>query len=86
MRTVQRVIAASALGLPLLLAGPGMALASHHHDHHGAPQVNQNLQQKIKIGKIAVSGNNAKVNVTPENEQSASNTTNNTSSEEEGED
>jgi hypothetical protein len=86
MHKVQRLIAASALGLPLLLAGQGMALASHHHDHHGSPHVKQDLRQKIKIAPIAVSGNDAHVNVNHENNQAASATNNNTNAEEEGED
>ena len=35
MRTATRVIAATALGLPLLFGAPSMALASG--DHHGKP-------------------------------------------------
>lgn len=84
MRTVQRVIAASALGLPLLIAGQGMAMASHHHhEHHGSPHVKQHQQQVNKIAPIAVSGNDAYVVVKPENDQAASATNNNTSAEDE---
>lgn len=34
MRTSQRVVAVAALGLPLLLASPVMALAGGHHKPH----------------------------------------------------
>ncbi|GAA0525763.1 hypothetical protein GCM10011581_14100 [Saccharopolyspora subtropica] len=37
MRTAKRVIAATALGLPLLLGAPGMALADGDHHGHGKP-------------------------------------------------
>lgn len=81
MRTVQRVIVASALGLPLLVAGQGMALASHHHEHHGSPKATQHQQQVNKVAPVGISGNDASIVVKPENDQSTSATTNNTDTE-----
>jgi hypothetical protein len=37
MRSAKRFIAATALGLPLLLGAPGMALANDDHDSYGKP-------------------------------------------------
>lgn len=82
MRKVQRVIAATALGLPLLLASQGMALASKHHGHNGSPHAKQDLQQSIKIAPVVVSGNDANVKIKPENTQSASVTNTNSNVEE----
>lgn len=94
MRTLQRVIAASALGLPLLLAGQGMVLASQPHntdgsphskqEHNtdGSPQSKQDQKQSTKIGPIVVSGNKVSVNTKPVNLQNASIT--NTNTQEEG--
>lgn len=82
MRTVQRVIAASALGLPLLLAGQGMALASQDQNNGGSSHDKQDQQQSTKIGPTVVSGNDVSVNIKPVNYQNASIT--NTNSEEGG--
>lgn len=82
MRTMQRVIVATALGVPLLVAGQGLALASHHHSsHHGSPKANQHQKASNKIAPIAVSGDHVKLNLSPENDQTAAATNNNTNAE-----
>ena len=42
MRTSQRVVAVAALGLPLLLASPVMAMAGGHHKPHKIHQTEVN--------------------------------------------
>ncbi|WP_190821007.1 hypothetical protein [Saccharopolyspora pogona] len=44
MRSAKRVIAATALGLPILLGAPGMALADGGH-HKGWPTISDNQLQ-----------------------------------------
>jgi hypothetical protein len=84
MRTVHRVIAATALGLPLLFAGSGMALAGggggwHHHKEECKvwQNIDQKQHQNNHIDPVSVSGNDNYVPVKPENEAGQSATNNN---------
>jgi hypothetical protein len=74
MRTTHRVIAAAALGLPILFAGSGMALAGgKHHDkkHKEDQEISQTATETNSVG--AVSGDDNTFDQSNKNTQSATN-------------
>jgi hypothetical protein len=75
MRTTHRVIAAAALGLPILFAGSGLALASeggkHHHKEKEEQSISQSATQSNSVG--AVSGDKNDFDQSNSSTQSATN-------------
>jgi hypothetical protein len=73
MRTTHRVIAAAALGLPILFAGSGLALAGgkHHHKHKEEQEISQSATQSNTVG--ANSGDNNDFDQSNTSDQAATN-------------
>jgi hypothetical protein len=61
MRTRHRVIAATAVGLPLLLAGSGMVMAKNSHKPHKPHKVDQ------QISRTSTDGSNTVTQITRRN-------------------
>jgi len=73
MRTTHRVIAAAALGLPILFAGSGMALAGgkHHHKEKEEQSISQQAKESNSVG--AVSGDDNEFDQSNSSNQSGTN-------------